>query len=89
MPLYSIKDVLFLTIVKTSTPRVASQRKISPELLERSLGEEGECAGVNKRTSSNDPSLSTISFAVGVLGRVEMRIYPLVPLMSALTAGIL
>ena len=81
-PLWLIKDTLCLTIARTSAPRVASQGRTSQELLE------GACAGVHKRISSNSPSPSTVSFAVGVLGGVEMIIYPLSPLLNVLTAGI-
>ena len=38
VPLWSIKDVLCLTVVRTLAPRVASWGKTSPELLEGSLG---------------------------------------------------
>ena len=37
VPLWSVKDVLCPTVAKTSAPRVASQGKTSPELLEGSL----------------------------------------------------
>ena len=89
IPLWSVKDVLCLTIARTSTLRMASRGRSSQELLEGSLGREGVCAGVYKRTSSNDPSLSTVSFAVSFLGGVEMRIYPLSLLLNVLTTGIL
>ena len=38
VPLSFVKDVLCPTVARTSTPRVANQGKISPELLEGSLG---------------------------------------------------
>ena len=89
MPLWFVKDVLCLAVVRISVPRVASWGKTSLELLEGSLGGVEACAGIHKRTSSNGPSTSIVSFAVGVLGRVEMRIYPWSPLLSVLTVGIL
>ena len=88
VPLWSVKDVSYSTVARTPAPRVASRGRTSQE-LERSLGGERVCAGVHKRTSNNGPSPSTVSFTMGVLGGMEMRIYPLSPLLSVLTVGIL
>ena len=88
LPFWPVKDVLCLTVARTSAPMVASQSKTFLELLEGSLGGARMCAVVHKRTSSNGPSLSVISFTVGVLGGVEMRIYTLSPLSNVLTIGI-
>ena len=89
VPFWSVKDVLCLNFARTSDLRVVSRDKTSSKMLEGWLGGEKACAGVHKRTSSNGLSLSTIFFVVGVLRKVEIRIYPLSPLSSVLTARIL
>ena len=88
VPLWSVKDVLCPTVARTSAARVASRGRTSQKLLKISLAREGACASVHKRTSSNNPSSSPVSFAVGAFGGVEMRIYPLFPLSNVLTVGI-
>ena len=88
MPFWFAQDVWCSTVARTSASRVASRSRTSLELSEGSLGGTRACAGVHKRTSSNDPSLSTISFVVGIPEDGEMRIYPLSPLLNTLTVGI-
>ena len=87
--IWSVKDVLCLTVTRTLASRVASRGRTSQELLEGSLGGEGACASVHKKTSNNGPSPSIVSFTVGAPRGVEMRIYPLSPLSNTLTAEIL
>ena len=88
MPLWSIQNVWCLTVARTSTPRVVSRSRTFPKFSEGSPGGMGACVGVHKRTSSNDPSLSTISCAVGISEGGEMRIYSLSHFFSnTLTTG--
>ena len=59
VPFWSAWDVECLIVARTSVPRVVSRSRTSLELPKGLLGGKGACSGVHKRTSRNDPSLST------------------------------